>query len=301
MDRTPEDARMPSASDQDDTGTAASPAAAAPRDLPLSLPVRGESEQAALREVLAPSNHAGGGRYTRACRAALEMACLVGGLGPGEAVILPSWTFCSTANAVALRGAVFVDAEPATLKLDPAAVAQAMTPRTRAILRVHNAGVGCDMDRSAPSPTAEAWRRPRARPRPWSPAGRLRRARRLQRPRHQEPRPRRRCASAARPISPDWGPAWHRCSSSSVAPDSLTSQAEVMRQAADGTGKAGSPIAGCDGPPRTNACVEWSLLEWIERNMNPEECAPTARHAHLPRRATAARACPGRGGGAPAA
>lgn len=76
------------------------------------------------------------------------MAAILCELGPGDEVILPSFTFVSTANAVVLRGAtpVFVDIDPDTLNIDPAAVAEAVTPRTRAIFAVHYAGFPADMD-----------------------------------------------------------------------------------------------------------------------------------------------------------
>ena len=79
---------------------------------------------------------------------ALEMAALLMDIGPGDEVIMPSYTFCSTANAFALRGAtiVFVDVDPATMNMDPACVRAAVTPRTKAIVPVHYAGVCCDMD-----------------------------------------------------------------------------------------------------------------------------------------------------------
>jgi dTDP-4-amino-4,6-dideoxygalactose transaminase len=85
---------------------------------------------------------------THSCTAALEMAAILSGVGPGDEVIMPSFTFVSTANAFVLRGAtpVFVDVRPDTLNLDPARVEAAITPRTRAIVPVHYAGVGCDMD-----------------------------------------------------------------------------------------------------------------------------------------------------------
>jgi dTDP-4-amino-4,6-dideoxygalactose transaminase len=86
---------------------------------------------------------------TPSCTAALEMAAILAGLEPGDEVIMPSFTFVSTANAFALRRAVpvFVDVDPATLNLDPDAVEAAITDRTRAIVVVHYAGVACDMDR----------------------------------------------------------------------------------------------------------------------------------------------------------
>jgi dTDP-4-amino-4,6-dideoxygalactose transaminase len=83
------------------------------------------------------------------CTAALELAAMLCGLSPGDEVILPSFTFVSTAAAVVRLGArpVFVDIRPDTLNLDDALVEEAITPRTRAIFPVHYAGVGCEMDR----------------------------------------------------------------------------------------------------------------------------------------------------------
>lgn len=85
---------------------------------------------------------------TPSCTAALEMAALMFDLREGDEVIMPSFTFVSTANAVALRGArpVFVDIRPDTLNLDESLIERAITPRTRAIFPVHYAGVGCEMD-----------------------------------------------------------------------------------------------------------------------------------------------------------
>jgi dTDP-4-amino-4,6-dideoxygalactose transaminase len=82
------------------------------------------------------------------CTAALEMSAVLAELGPGDEVIMPSYTFVSTANAFVTRGAtpVFVDVREDTLNLDPAAIEAAITPRTKAIAPVHYAGVGCDMD-----------------------------------------------------------------------------------------------------------------------------------------------------------
>ena len=69
-------------------------------------------------------------------------------LQPGDEVILPSYTFVSTANAFVLRGArpVFVDIRPDTLNIDERLIEQAITPRTRAIFPIHYAGVACEMD-----------------------------------------------------------------------------------------------------------------------------------------------------------
>lgn len=85
---------------------------------------------------------------THSCTAALEMAAILADLAPGDEVILPSFTFVSTANAVALRGAVpvFVDIRHDTLNLDESRVEEAITDRTRAIMVVHYAGVACAMD-----------------------------------------------------------------------------------------------------------------------------------------------------------
>jgi dTDP-4-amino-4,6-dideoxygalactose transaminase len=85
---------------------------------------------------------------TSSCTDALEMATLLANLQPGDEVIMPSYTFSSSANAVALRGAVpvFVDIRPDTLNIDEKQIAGAITKRTRAIMPVHYAGVGCAMD-----------------------------------------------------------------------------------------------------------------------------------------------------------
>jgi dTDP-4-amino-4,6-dideoxygalactose transaminase len=85
---------------------------------------------------------------THSCTAALEMAAMLAKLGPGDEVIMPSFTFVSTANAFVLRGAVpvFSDIRADTLNLDEKAIEAAITPRTRAIVPVHYAGVACEMD-----------------------------------------------------------------------------------------------------------------------------------------------------------
>ena len=132
----------------------------------FNIPALTGREQAYMGEAIAAGRFSGDGNFTRRCQsllegtlkapkvlltpsctAALEMAALLLHIGPGDEVIMPSFTFVSSANAFALRGAtiVFVDVESRTMNLDPAAVAAAVTPRTRAILAVHYAGVGCDM------------------------------------------------------------------------------------------------------------------------------------------------------------
>ncbi|MGH0033409.1 MAG: dTDP-4-amino-4,6-dideoxygalactose transaminase [Myxococcota bacterium] len=94
--------------------------------------------------------HSGSHRVlmTPSCTASLEMAAMLCDLGEGDEVILPSFTFVSSANCFARLGArpVFVDVCPETLNLDPSRIEGALTPRTRVLMPVHYAGVGCDMD-----------------------------------------------------------------------------------------------------------------------------------------------------------
>src|SRR2546425_9351493 len=85
---------------------------------------------------------------THSCTGALEMSALLLDVRPGDEVIMPSFTFVSTANAFVLRGAVpvFVDIRPDTLNIDEAQIEAAVTPKTRAIVALHYAGVACEMD-----------------------------------------------------------------------------------------------------------------------------------------------------------
>jgi dTDP-4-amino-4,6-dideoxygalactose transaminase len=85
---------------------------------------------------------------TPSCTASLEMAALLIDLQPGDEVIMPSYTFVSTANAFVLRGAriVFVDVRPHTMNIDETLIEAAITEKTRAIVPVHYAGVACEMD-----------------------------------------------------------------------------------------------------------------------------------------------------------
>lgn len=85
---------------------------------------------------------------TPSCTAALEMAAMLIDIQPGDEVIMPSYTFVSTANAFVLRGAniVFVDIRPDTMNMDETLIEAAITPRTKAIVPVHYAGVACEMD-----------------------------------------------------------------------------------------------------------------------------------------------------------
>lgn len=86
------------------------------------------------------------------CTAALSLSLLTAGIGPGDEVITTPLTFCATINAIIHAGAtpVLADVDPATMNIDPAAIAAALTPRTRAILPVHFAGRPCDLDAIMP-------------------------------------------------------------------------------------------------------------------------------------------------------
>lgn len=85
---------------------------------------------------------------TTSCTHATEMTALLAGIKPGDEVIMPSYTFVSTANAFVLRGAriIFVDIRPDTMNIDEMLIEDAITERTKAIVPVHYAGVGCEMD-----------------------------------------------------------------------------------------------------------------------------------------------------------
>lgn len=134
--------------------------------IPFNRPYRTGDEPARVAEAIESGWTGGNGPFSRraealleeltgaervllthSCTGALEMAALLSEVGPGDEVVLPSFTFVSTANAFALRGAVpvFADVDPATLCLDPASVEAALGPRTRVVVPVHYAGVGCDM------------------------------------------------------------------------------------------------------------------------------------------------------------
>jgi dTDP-4-amino-4,6-dideoxygalactose transaminase len=100
--------------------------------------------QALLEQVLGVSR----ALLTTSCTHALEMSALLLDIQSGDEVIVPSYTFVSTANAFALRGAkiVFADVRPDTLNLDEGHLEELITPRTKAVVPVHYAGVGCEMD-----------------------------------------------------------------------------------------------------------------------------------------------------------
>ena len=85
---------------------------------------------------------------TTSCTHALEMAALLVNIQPGDEVIMPSYTFASTADAFVMRGAkiVFVDIRPDTMNIDETLIEEAITERTKAICVMHYAGVACEMD-----------------------------------------------------------------------------------------------------------------------------------------------------------
>lgn len=136
--------------------------------IPFCKPDYTFEEKQAADEALNFGKLEGGGKFTKrcesllennnacnkalivpSCTAALEMIALALELKPGDEIIMPSFTFVSTANAFALRGAipVFVDIDEDTLNIDPTLVEAAITDKTRAIMVVHYAGVACDMSR----------------------------------------------------------------------------------------------------------------------------------------------------------
>ncbi|KUH75773.1 dTDP-4-amino-4,6-dideoxygalactose transaminase [Mycolicibacterium novocastrense] len=135
--------------------------------IPFNKPAVVGSELEYVREAVAGGHASGDGPFTEraqamleerfganrvllttSCTSALELAALLCDLQPMDEVIVPSYTFVSTANAFVLRGArpVFVDIRPDTLNIDERLIEQAITPRTRAIFPIHYAGVACEMD-----------------------------------------------------------------------------------------------------------------------------------------------------------
>jgi dTDP-4-amino-4,6-dideoxygalactose transaminase len=99
-------------------------------------------------ELLETYLHAENVLLTHSCTAALEMSAILADIQPGDEVIMPAYTFVSTANAFVLRGAVpvFVDIRPDTLNMDESLISTAISSRTKAIVPVHYAGVACEMD-----------------------------------------------------------------------------------------------------------------------------------------------------------
>jgi dTDP-4-amino-4,6-dideoxygalactose transaminase len=139
-----------------------------PPHTPFNKPFIAGKELYYIAQAITSGQLAGDGAFTKACRhlleerfsiervlmtpsctAALEMAAMLCDLGPGDEVILPSFTFVSTANAFVRLGAkpVFVDIRPDTLNLDERLLEAVITPRTKAIFPVHYAGVACAMER----------------------------------------------------------------------------------------------------------------------------------------------------------
>ena len=138
-----------------------------PYRIPFNKPGLMGHELTYIADAILHGHSAGDGTYTRRCHQylekelgcarvqlttscthALEMCALLLGIAPGDEVIVPSFTFVSTVNAFVLRGArpVFVDIRPDTLNLDESLLEGLITPRTKAILPVHYAGVGCEME-----------------------------------------------------------------------------------------------------------------------------------------------------------
>lgn len=135
--------------------------------IPFHRPWLAGTEAACMQDALARGPLSGNGYYTRQCQQliedllgvqrvllttscthALELAALLLDIQPGDEVIVPSFTFVSTASAFVLRGArpVFADIRPDTFNLDEAQLEECITERTRAIVPVHYGGIGCDMD-----------------------------------------------------------------------------------------------------------------------------------------------------------
>ena len=135
--------------------------------IPFNKPTNVGNELEYIQQAIQSSHLAGDGSFTKkshaileqamnvpkvllttSCTHALEMSALLLDLKDGDEVIVPSFTFVSTVNAFALRGAkaVFADVRPDTLNLDESKLEALITPRTRAIVVVHYAGVGCEMD-----------------------------------------------------------------------------------------------------------------------------------------------------------
>jgi dTDP-4-amino-4,6-dideoxygalactose transaminase len=138
-----------------------------PEHIPFNRPLVVGAEQAHIAEAIGRGQLSAGGLFTTRCcewleaqtgcakavlvhsaTAALEMSALLLDIGPGDEVVMPSFTFVSAANAVVLRGGtpVFVDIRPDTLNIDESLVEAAVTSRTKAIMPVHYAGVVCEMD-----------------------------------------------------------------------------------------------------------------------------------------------------------
>lgn len=136
-------------------------------NIPFNKPAISGKEYAYIKEAIRRGHIAGNGFFTKkceawlennlgctkallthSCTAALEMAAIILDILPGDEVIMPSFTFVSTANAFVLRGAkiVFVDIRPDTMNIDDRKIEEAITVKTKVIVPVHYAGVACEMD-----------------------------------------------------------------------------------------------------------------------------------------------------------
>ena len=138
------------------------------RKIPFNKPYATGNEYAYIEQAIANGHLSGNGEFTKKCQtwlesqigchksllthsctAALEMTAILADIQPGDEIIMPSYTFVSTANAFVLRGGipVFVDIRPDTLNIDESQIEGAITSQTKAIVPVHYAGVSCEMDR----------------------------------------------------------------------------------------------------------------------------------------------------------
>ena len=135
--------------------------------IPFNVPLVLNTEIKNLASVISIGKFSGDGEFTKKCNVwlesntkskkvllttscthALEMAATLINIKPGDEVIMPSYTFVSTANAFILRGAkvVFVDIRPDTMNIDETKIVDAITNKTKAIIVVHYAGIACEMD-----------------------------------------------------------------------------------------------------------------------------------------------------------
>ena len=135
--------------------------------IPFNIPPYTDDEEAYVGQAIASHNICGDNSFTFKCEelmenrfhakrvllttsgtTALEMACMLSDIGPGDEVILPSFTFSSTANAIVIFGGVpvFVDIREDTKNIDENLIEASITKKTKAIMVVHYAGVGCEMD-----------------------------------------------------------------------------------------------------------------------------------------------------------
>lgn len=136
-------------------------------NIPFNIPPYIGKEENYIKQAITNRKICGDGEFTKNCNAkleemtaakkalittsgtaALEMSAILADIQPGDEVIMPSYTFVSTANAFVLRGAkiVFVDIRPDTLNIDEKLIEEAITDKTKAIVPVHYAGIGCEMD-----------------------------------------------------------------------------------------------------------------------------------------------------------